>query len=94
MQALFQKKAVAANRFANTYDPIMMNHIAQLPPSWGKRLLALFWWSLLAVVFGVIGWHFGVNWLAISVGNGATARDYQSVEASVLARTECDAGDQ
>ena len=56
-------------------------------PQWGKRLLAIFWWSLLAVVFGMTGWHFGAKALAVPIGNWMQARDYQPVEATVIERT-------
>ncbi len=56
-------------------------------PRWGKRLLAVFWWSLLAVVFGMTGWHFGAKPLAVPIGNWMLARDYQPVEATVIERT-------
>ena len=65
-----------------------MNYNASHPhPHWGKRLLAAFWWSLLAVVFGITGWHFGAKPLAVPISNWVLARDYQPVAASVIERS-------
>jgi len=60
--------------------------------SWGKRLLAFLLWSLLATIFGVCGWFFMLNPVATAVGNWSLARDYQSVQGEVIARTGQDAG--
>lgn len=65
----------------------MSNDTSHPHPNWGKRLLAIFWWSLLAVVFGMTGWYFGAKPLAGPIGNWVLARDYQPVEATVIERT-------
>ena len=64
----------------------MSNNTAHPYPNWGKRLLAVCWWSLLAVVFGVTGWYFGVKPLVVPIGNWVLARDFQPVEATVIER--------
>ena len=71
----------------HAYDAAMSNDTSHPHPTWGKRLLAVFGWSLMAVVFGMTGWHFGAKLLVAPIGNWVLARDYQPVEATVIERT-------
>jgi hypothetical protein len=43
-------------------------------------------WALAAVVFGVTGWLYGVQPLAIAIGNWKLALDYSDVQAKVVTR--------
>ena len=52
--------------------------------TWPKRLLATVLWALLAAVFGVTGWLFGLEPLTIALGNWQQARDYRAVSAKVV----------
>lgn len=54
--------------------------------TWPKRLLAMVMWALLAAVFGVTGWLFGLEPLSIALGNWQQARDYRAVSAKVVTR--------
>ena len=65
----------------------MSNEIVSPHKTWGKRLLAALLWSLMALVFGLIGWHFGLKPLFVTLGNWNLARDYQAVDAKVVTRS-------
>ncbi len=43
-------------------------------------------WALAGVVFGVIGWLYGLQPLAFAIGNWKLALDYSEVQAKVVAR--------
>ncbi len=55
--------------------------------TWPQRLLAALCWALAAVAFGVTSWLYGLQPLAIAVGNWKLALDYSDVEAKVVTRT-------
>ncbi len=65
----------------------MANGDRSVHDTWGKRLLAVLLWSLMALIFGLVGWYFGLKPFAVTVGNWYQARDYQAVDAKVVSRS-------
>ncbi len=65
----------------------MSNQIVGPHLTWGKRLLAVLLWSLMALIFGLVAWYFGLKPLLVTVGNWNLARDYQAVDAKVVTRS-------
>lgn len=55
--------------------------------AWTGRLLAILLWALMAAVFGITGWLFGLEPLSIAIGNWRQARDYRPVQAKVVTRS-------
>lgn len=51
-----------------------------------NQLLAASVWAVAAVVFGVTGWLYGVQPLAIAISNWKLALDYSEVQAKVVTR--------
>lgn len=68
----------------SAYDSAMSDVANSPHATWSKRLLAMLLWALLAAVFGVIGWLFGLEPLGIAMGNWQQARDYRAVSAKVV----------
>lgn len=65
----------------------MSTEIVSPHTTWGKRLLAALLWSLMALIFGLVAWHFGLKPLVVTVGNWNLARDYQAIDAKVVTRS-------
>ena len=51
-----------------------------------NRVLTALAWALAAVVFGVTGWFYGLQPLAVDIGNWKLALDYSDVQAKVVTR--------
>lgn len=51
-------------------------------------LLAALVWALAAALFALTGWFYGLQPLAIALGNWTLARDYMVVQAKVATRTD------
>ena len=58
--------------------------------TWGKRLGAALAWAVMAAVFGLTGWFFALQPVAVALGNWNLARDYKAVTATVIQRTGSD----
>lgn len=56
-----------------------------------RRLLAFPLWLLLAAIFGLCGWLFGLKPVVTTVGNWLQARDYVATQAQAVQRTGTDA---
>jgi DNA-binding transcriptional regulator of glucitol operon len=64
------------------------NHLHSSPK---VRAWASVGWLAMALLFGVTGWLFAIEPLAVAAGNWQQARDYQSTTATVAQRTGKDA---
>jgi Protein of unknown function (DUF3592) len=64
----------------------------QLIPSSKTRAWVCAAWLAMAFVFGVAGWFFAIEPLAVAIGNWQQARDYQATPATVTQRSGKDAG--